>query len=112
MTLRVFAVAAVLAATTSACLAGEIRKGATVQVKANSIWFQDVEEFARWQTLKKGGDPKVLGGSAKQAGRLAVHPATDREASRACAQDKPCRSRNDDRGPPAGQPMAARYRRD
>lgn len=38
-----------------------------MQVKANSIWFQDVEEFARWQTLKKGGDPKVLAAYQEEA---------------------------------------------
>jgi hypothetical protein len=43
-----------------ACLAGEIRIGATMQVKANSIWFQDAGKFARWQALKQSGDAKAL----------------------------------------------------
>jgi hypothetical protein len=34
---------------------GEIRKEATMEVKADSIWFQDVVKLAYWQTLKKSG---------------------------------------------------------
>ena len=41
-------------------LAGEIRKGATMEVKANSIWFQEVKDLTRWQQLKKSGNFKVL----------------------------------------------------
>jgi len=32
--------------------AGEIRKGATMQVKANSIWFEDTAKLTHWQELK------------------------------------------------------------
>ncbi len=42
------------------CLAGEIRKGATVEVTANSIWFQDAAKLAHWQLLRKSGDPTAL----------------------------------------------------
>ena len=45
---------------TIASYAGEIRKGATMQVKANSIWFQDVASLTQWQQLKKSANPKVL----------------------------------------------------
>ena len=38
------------------CLAGEIKSGATRQVKPNSIWFEDVAKFNKWQDLKKSGD--------------------------------------------------------
>ena len=45
---------------TIASYAGEIRKGATMQVKANSIWFQDVASLTQWQQLKKSANPKAL----------------------------------------------------
>jgi hypothetical protein len=41
-------------------LAGEIRKGATMEVKANLIWFQEVKDLTRWQQLKKSGNSKAL----------------------------------------------------
>ncbi|MGO9702130.1 MAG: hypothetical protein ACLPX7_23035 [Xanthobacteraceae bacterium] len=31
-----------------------------MQVKPNSIWFDDLAEFTRWQLLKKSGDSKAL----------------------------------------------------
>jgi hypothetical protein len=65
--LRVFAVVIVLVALTNACPAGEVRKGATMQVKADSIWFQDAGKFARWQALKKGGDAKALAAYQEEA---------------------------------------------
>jgi hypothetical protein len=40
--------------------AGEIRTGATMQVKPNSIWFQDAAQLTRWQQLNKSGDSKAL----------------------------------------------------
>ncbi len=33
----------------------EIRRGATMEVKANSIWYEDADKLARWQELKKSG---------------------------------------------------------
>jgi hypothetical protein len=44
----------------SLAFAGEIRKGATVQVKPNVIWFQDAAKLTRWQQLKKSGKSKAL----------------------------------------------------
>ncbi len=41
-------------------LAGEIRNGATLQVKPNSIWFEEAAKLTQWQQLKKGGDPAAL----------------------------------------------------
>jgi hypothetical protein len=55
--LRIVSVLLILAV---ASFAGEIRKGATMQVKANSIWFQDVAKLSHWQQLKKSGDSKAL----------------------------------------------------
>jgi hypothetical protein len=43
-----------------AAFAAGIEKGATMQVKANSIWFQDAAELVQWQQLKKAGDTTVL----------------------------------------------------
>ena len=43
------------------CLGAEIQKGASVQVKKDSIWFQEVSALAHWQALKKGGNKKALG---------------------------------------------------
>ena len=42
------------------CFAAEIRKGATMQVKPDSIWFEDAAKLTRWQELKKGGDAAAL----------------------------------------------------
>ena len=38
-----------------AALAGDIQTGATVDVKPNSIWFEDAAKLAQWQALKKTG---------------------------------------------------------
>lgn len=43
-----------------ACLGAVIQKGAGMQVKKDSIWFQDVSALAHWQTLKKSGNRKAL----------------------------------------------------
>jgi hypothetical protein len=40
--------------------ASEIQKGASMQVKADSIWFQEGGQLTQWQKLKKGGDAKAL----------------------------------------------------
>jgi len=36
-----------------------IKKGATMQVKANSIWFQEVAKFDHWQNLKRSGNSEA-----------------------------------------------------
>jgi hypothetical protein len=43
-----------------ASFAAEIRKGATMQVKPNSIWFQDAAKLTHWQQLKKSGNSTAL----------------------------------------------------
>jgi hypothetical protein len=45
---------------TSWAFAGEIRKGATMQVKPNAIWFQDGAKLTRWQQLKKRSESKAV----------------------------------------------------
>ena len=42
------------------CFAGEIRKGAEMQVKPNSIWFEDAAQLTRWQQLKKNRNSRAL----------------------------------------------------
>jgi hypothetical protein len=56
----------VLVASSLACFAGEIRVGAAMQVKPNSIWFEEADQLARWQRLKKRADPKLLGSYQKK----------------------------------------------
>ena len=46
----------VLLALSGSSFADEIRKGAIVQVKPNSIWFQDAGKFNHWRQLKKSGN--------------------------------------------------------
>lgn len=40
--------------------AADIRAGATVQIKANAMWFEDAGKFARWQRMKKRDDAATL----------------------------------------------------
>lgn len=40
--------------------ASEIQKGSSMQVKADSIWFQEAGQLTQWQKLKNGGDAKAL----------------------------------------------------
>ena len=58
--MRVFLTLIVLLALSVGSVAGEIRKGATMRVKANSIWFQDTDRLTHWQALKKSGDSTAL----------------------------------------------------
>lgn len=44
----------------SLAFAGEIRKGATIEVKPNAIWFQDAAKLTRWQQLKKSSESKAV----------------------------------------------------
>jgi hypothetical protein len=55
-----FRIFTLLLALALASLAGDIQKGATVQVKPNSLWFQKVRELSHWQRIKKSGDAKAL----------------------------------------------------
>jgi hypothetical protein len=44
----------------SAAHAGEIRRSALMQVKPDSIWFEDRAKLAHWQALRSAGDAKTL----------------------------------------------------
>jgi hypothetical protein len=46
----------------------DIQKGATMQVKADSIWFQDVPRLSRWQKLKKDHSPELASYQEKELG--------------------------------------------
>jgi hypothetical protein len=52
--------AAALLASSIGCLAGGITPGATMQVRPNSIWFDQAGQLARWQKVKKSGDAAAL----------------------------------------------------
>jgi hypothetical protein len=41
-------------------LAADIKSGAAMQVKPNSIWFDEAAQLTRWQELKKSGDVAAL----------------------------------------------------
>jgi len=57
---RAFLTVLVLTALVTGADAGPIRKGAVMEVKPNSIWFEEVARLTRWQELKKGGDAAAL----------------------------------------------------
>jgi len=59
-TLRIFFTLFLLAALMVGAFAREIRKGAVMQVKPNSIWFEDSAKLTHWQELKKSSDAAAL----------------------------------------------------
>ena len=59
MTTR-FAPLLVLLSVGTFALAGEIREGATMYVRANSMWFQSATALAAWQRDKKHLSPDAL----------------------------------------------------
>ena len=50
----------VLAALGVPSFTAEIRKGATMHVRPNPIWFQDAAKLTHWQQLKKSGNSAAL----------------------------------------------------
>jgi hypothetical protein len=58
--LQVFLTVLVLVASITAAIAGPIRKGAVMQVKPNSIWFDESAQLTHWQELKKSGNTAAL----------------------------------------------------
>src|SRR5262245_52980132 len=65
----------------SSSIGGEIEVGGTFEVKANSIWFEDVASVARWQRLRKRGNAKALRSDqdealSKRAAWAFVNPLT------------------------------------
>jgi len=49
-----------MSALATSALAADMRAGAIMQVKANSIWFDEAADLTQWQKLKKGGDAAAL----------------------------------------------------
>ena len=58
--LHIFLIVLILIATATAAFAGPIRKGAVLQVKPNSIWFDESAQLTHWQELKKSGNAAAL----------------------------------------------------
>jgi hypothetical protein len=50
----------ILVAAMTLAVAAPIRKGAVMEVKPNSIWFEEVAALKNWQELKKGGNEAAL----------------------------------------------------
>jgi hypothetical protein len=50
----------VLIASATAAVAGPLRKGAVMEVKPNSIWFEESAALTHWQELTKGGNEAAL----------------------------------------------------
>ena len=44
----------------SGCLADDFKPGTTMQVKPNSIWFDEAVQLSHWHRLKKSGDAAAL----------------------------------------------------
>ena len=59
MTIKVATLLVLLSAATCA-LAGEIREGSTIYVKANSMWFESYNGLHAWQRDKKTLSPEDL----------------------------------------------------
>lgn len=56
----IWAVVLLMAGLGRAAFSGEIREGAALTAKADSIWFEDADKFSRWQKLKASGDAEAL----------------------------------------------------
>jgi hypothetical protein len=48
--------------------AADIQKGATMEVKTDSIWFQEVPRLSHWQKLKKNHSPELASYQEKELG--------------------------------------------
>jgi hypothetical protein len=64
--MRTYLAFLVLLALGTACLSGDLQVGATVQVKANSIWFEEAAQLAQWQAVKKRGNAKAVAAYQKK----------------------------------------------
>jgi hypothetical protein len=71
--MRAFLALLLLAALNTGAVAAELRKGATMQVKPNSIWFEDAAKLTRWQQLRKSGNAAAL--TSYQDGALSKRDA-------------------------------------
>ena len=58
--MRAFLPAAALLFLTGACFSDDIKPGATMQVKPNSIWFDEAAQLSRRHKLKNSGNSAAL----------------------------------------------------
>ena len=58
--MRLCFAALILTALSVTAVAGEIRRGAAMQVRADSIWFKDAAKLTQWQQMKKSSDAAGL----------------------------------------------------
>lgn len=58
--MRAFTAVLVLVLMTAATSAADIRKGATMRIKAETLWFEDAGKFARWQRMKTRDDAATI----------------------------------------------------
>jgi hypothetical protein len=58
--LCIFLTLLILVAATTLAVAAPIRKGAVMEVRPNSIWFQEASALTHWQQLKKGGNEAAV----------------------------------------------------
>ena len=56
----------VLLAGSAGSLAAEIREGATMSVRPDSIWFQDTAMLTHWQKLRNSGNKRALASYEKE----------------------------------------------
>jgi hypothetical protein len=56
----------ILVAAITVAAADPIRKGALMQVKPDTIWFQEADRLAHWQELNKGGNDTPLSSFRQQ----------------------------------------------
>jgi hypothetical protein len=64
--MRAYLALVILLALGSACLSGDLQVGATVQVKANPIWFEEAAQLAQWQAVRKRGNAKSFAAYEKK----------------------------------------------
>src|SRR5262249_23143149 len=64
--LRVFLTVLFLVALITGAFAKPIRKGAVMQVKPNSIWFDESAQLTHWQERKRGGTAAGLPSSRER----------------------------------------------
>ena len=64
--MRAYVALLMVMACSTGVLAAEIRKGALMQVKGNSMWFLEAGHLTQWQKLKKSGDAAALSSYEEQ----------------------------------------------
>ena len=68
----------ILVALSVGSFADQLREGARMKVKSNSIWFQELGKLTTWQRLKKAGNRQEF--ESYQAKELGARDAGDPDA--------------------------------